>query len=1083
MRKDPLLTLRRLAALALFICAAPSFATPSFNTADEWNAVPTFHAIGLYWAPTGGAAGVTAQVLFRETNGTGAYRQGLDLWYDTRNSEYRGSIVDLKPNTAYDIKLTLSTGYSVFMSSCSVANRCTATWSENFNVPAGWSFTLAAGVQYVDVFASAVTTPTSTVSGNTQTIRVPNAPTGANYTEVTGTAPNNLIDQTNFASHLPCVDIAQGVRYFIVRGLVLKNCQGAGVRIADNVSSLTDHIVIEDNEMSGWGGGTAADPYQEGAVHCAFYHETNDANRANQIVIQRNKIHDPRYNAPDPYAAEGVSFQQCGSNHVLRYNEIYSGANHLSGGLYGEVLNSAASAGLAGSKGFPWADSDIYGNRISDVIDKAIYAAGANRNVRVWGNYMDRVAGGINNSTTAVGPLYVWRNVTNQLAGMTLPSNPDAENRGAFVYGGSDSTSLNGGRAYYFHNTALQPPPLSGFVYPSGAGYDITINGGVTIYNFVSLNNIWQIFRTNSTFVSINTPNLTTAQQQTIMADYDLYNGALSPAGLGAANAETHGMPGQPTYSASFALPSAANGWAGDFSLASNSLGYRAAVPIANFNDNRPDASVNADVGAQQSGTGAMQFGTGYLIARLIATPASGNAPLTVTFDPSGSAPSASIVSYSLDFGDGSAPGSGSAPQSHTYSVGGNYTASLIVTGADGRQASDTKVITVGAVQAQPSQYELYVSVGPDLTVNKAAGETFSFNVQAADNRALSSVKFFVDNVLKFTGTTAPFNYSWTTATTDATGTHAFRAEATDTSGNVAIESRTLTLLSGACNTFVTATTIEQAQPLGIQASCSGTQTVTEVEFYVDGVLQGSDTRAPYTWTLDTSPLAAGSHTVMARGKFAPSGQVDSPVSVTVTAPALTVSMTPSPTVMYDEPITIGANATDGRTLKQVDFFVDGNFMTTLTVPNGSNVFQYPWTAGSASGVGHHTLLVQATDTNNNVLTATRELMATPRTCNLLLGSRRYTVASNDAVYVLPHRVAQGQRITVQGVCSGWATMTRLEFYLNGTLQVSDTSAPFTWTLDTSGLAVGSVNTIATRGVLSNGAVSNDSLTVEIIAP
>src|SRR5439155_23089359 len=135
------------------------------------------------------------------------------------------------------------------------------------------------------------------------------------------------------------------------------------------------------------------------------------------------------------------------------------------------------------------------------------------------------------------------------------------------------------------------------------------------------------------------------------------------------------------------------------------------------------------------------------------------------------------------------------------------------------------------------------------------------------------------------------------TSTGDATGPHTFRAEATDTSSNQAIESRSLTLVSDACNTFVTTTTIEQAQPLGIQATCSAYKTVTEVECYVDGVLQGSDTRAPYTWTLDTSLLTTGSHTVTARGKFSPSGQTDAPVSVTVTSPALAITMTPGPTV------------------------------------------------------------------------------------------------------------------------------------------------------------------------------------------
>ena len=61
--------------------------------------------------------------------------------------------------------------------------------------------------------------------------------------------------------------------------------------------------------------------------------------------------------------------------------------------------------------GFPWADSDIYGNRVSEVYDDAIEAEGANRNVRIWGNQLRRVYVAIGNAATVTGPLYVWRNV------------------------------------------------------------------------------------------------------------------------------------------------------------------------------------------------------------------------------------------------------------------------------------------------------------------------------------------------------------------------------------------------------------------------------------------------------------------------------------------------------------------------------------------------------------------------------------------------------------------------------------------------------------------------------------------------
>src|SRR5690242_739827 len=333
-----------LAAAFLLANSVEVLATPSFGSGDEWNAVPTFQSIGLYWAPPGGGDTVTAQVQFREAGAGAGYRQGLDLWYDNRNGEYRGSIVELEPNTAYDIILKLSTGYQLFISSCPSSNQCTRTWSETPMVPAGYTISVATGAMQLVIYSSNVSAPTSTLSSGVQYVQIPSSATDQTYTLITGTAPNNIIDQTNYSTDLPCIDIWYGVQYLIVRGLVLKNCKQAPIRLADNdTPAPTGHIIIEDNEMYGWGGGTSTDPYMTGAVHCAFYHTTDDANRASQIVIQRNKMHDPRYDSPLSGSGNGpvgVNFQQCGTNHVIRYNEIYSSTTHFSNGLYGEVAYS-----------------------------------------------------------------------------------------------------------------------------------------------------------------------------------------------------------------------------------------------------------------------------------------------------------------------------------------------------------------------------------------------------------------------------------------------------------------------------------------------------------------------------------------------------------------------------------------------------------------------------------------------------------------------------------------------------------------------------------------------------------------------
>src|SRR5437762_10113920 len=96
--------------------------------------------------------------------------------------------------------------------------------------------------------------------------------------------------------------------------------------------------------------------------------------------------------------------------------------------------------------------------------------------------------------------------------------------------------------------------------------------------------------------------------------------------------------------------------------------------------------------------------------AVLTATPTSGNAPLTVSFDGSGShdpdtaPPPDTIASYTFNFGDGSAAVTQSTPTiSHIYNAAGNYPAKLTVTESRGAQSTNTaEVMISGAAPSTP---------------------------------------------------------------------------------------------------------------------------------------------------------------------------------------------------------------------------------------------------------------------------------------------------------------------------------------------------------------------------------------------
>ncbi|MGF1695381.1 PKD domain-containing protein [Vibrio lamellibrachiae] len=82
--------------------------------------------------------------------------------------------------------------------------------------------------------------------------------------------------------------------------------------------------------------------------------------------------------------------------------------------------------------------------------------------------------------------------------------------------------------------------------------------------------------------------------------------------------------------------------------------------------------------------------------ADISATPISGNYPLFVEFNGSGSSanePNTTISSYEWDFGDGNVDTG--LDSSHTYTIPGSYTATLTVTDSNGNSSEDSVIINV----------------------------------------------------------------------------------------------------------------------------------------------------------------------------------------------------------------------------------------------------------------------------------------------------------------------------------------------------------------------------------------------------
>jgi hypothetical protein len=238
--------------------------------------------------------------------------------------------------------------------------------------------------------------------------------------------------------------------YVIVRGLEIRNAGVHGVRIA----AKRHDVVIEQCHITFWGriGGPITYGNFEGNMDSGISADEGTSN----LTIQRNLIEDPRGGSNDwetghPAGPQGISISQSLGGNVIRYNDIVSTEDHGFNDAIGGDDNFSAVGNLN-------QDSDVYGNLIRSVWDDAIEVEGANMNVRIWGNYMEKYFQGVATAATTFGPIYIYRNIfaaSRRSQRNTLGGN-------MFKLGGRGE--FQGGRRYFLHNTAVQPDGPQGSV-------------------------------------------------------------------------------------------------------------------------------------------------------------------------------------------------------------------------------------------------------------------------------------------------------------------------------------------------------------------------------------------------------------------------------------------------------------------------------------------------------------------------------------------------------------------------------------------------------------------------------------------
>lgn len=456
-----------------------------------------FHTIGLTWSRDRNPPGVA--VRYRPAGGV-SWRGTQKLWWDAISPipafarQYRGSIVNLSPNTTYEVGHSLDDGMTWS------ASQQIRTRSEQFS----GTTVRYSGVRKQKLVISRGGTPSSW----------------------------RIIDGRNIATidvdHTDdCVQITAS--YVVLRNFTIQDCRFNAVVIEK------PNVVIEGNTILDWGiqeiardnpsprkGNVSKKPLSDSASTCVSGVSKGDFGRVldtgilvrgtgnDGIVIQRNTIRDPRYRSTrwvecpgydnHPYGPRAIQILASDSNlgrgNVIRYNSIYAtnttaGAVTLSddANRYYDILAVSYQQ-----------DLDIYGNIIRNGTDDAIEADNAAVNVRIWGNYIDSALTMISLQLMQAGPAYIFRNIFDRAAdnntgnpgnyhvGIETPHyTSDAPIKIKQNNGGT--VSAWNGPAYVYHNTVMRAGN-DGFSF----GYDIRVESSRKepndFYNLISRNNV-----------------------------------------------------------------------------------------------------------------------------------------------------------------------------------------------------------------------------------------------------------------------------------------------------------------------------------------------------------------------------------------------------------------------------------------------------------------------------------------------------------------------------------------------------------------------------------------------------------------
>ena len=341
---------------------------------------PTFVNCGVVWKHADELP--DAVVECRVAGSAAAWSRAPRLRYFADVGEYRGSILDLAEDTAYEARIATDGGRTVW------ATGGFRTWKSD--VPVARTVTLDPETTVFPITIAEKGTPEGWIR----------------YTLPPGTALTN-------ASSSATTFVVQGASHVLFDDMRLVG----GARYVFQITDSTG-VRIRNCDLSGWGrtgtprydvvegGKRYATPADRNAINydCAIYIGAG----ARETVVERCYAHDPRGRANSwyyshPAGPEAVMMYSPDHSTVLRWNDFCGGVEHRFNDVVEGYNNFHPTGGFN-------READVYGNYMGFSNDDAIELDGGMNNVRCFDNRFEYNYCGVSIQGCMKSPVYVYRN-------------------------------------------------------------------------------------------------------------------------------------------------------------------------------------------------------------------------------------------------------------------------------------------------------------------------------------------------------------------------------------------------------------------------------------------------------------------------------------------------------------------------------------------------------------------------------------------------------------------------------------------------------------------------------------------------